>query len=73
MSSDLEVELGRALAGVQNAEVYARQLEAQMEKAERFIVNLEHYCRSIEGLPSRVEWDVICDTLAAALRWDYDA
>lgn len=72
MGSNLERELGAALAALQVAELTARDLLGVLERCERMIVNLEAYCRLIDGLPSKVEWDVVRDTLRDAAQGIYD-
>jgi hypothetical protein len=72
MPADLERELGSALAALTLAEVAARELRAELDRHERFVVNLEQYVRNVHGLPSKAEWDVIRDVLGDALRGDLD-
>ena len=72
METSLERELGSALAALTLAEGLARDLEAAVGRHERFIVNLEQYVRLIDGLPTKVEWDVIRDVLRDALTGNLD-
>lgn len=72
MDPDMRHELGSALVALQTAELRLADVERELGRCERFIVNLEAYCRVIDGLPTKVEWDVVRDTLRDAARRLYD-
>jgi len=72
MPAELEAEFGRVLAALGSAEVMLRDVEQLLDRQSRCIENLRYYVRSIEGLPSHVEWDVIRTTLDDAVQGRFD-
>lgn len=63
LEENLEEQLQGALAALLAAEGHARDLVKHVDRMDRCVENLRVYARSIDGMPSRVEWDVIRETL----------
>lgn len=73
MPAELEAEFGRVLAALGAAEVTLRDVERHLERLSRCVENLHYYVRTVEGLPSPVEWDVVRETLADAVKGEFGA